>query len=108
MHAVPKELYRILTDSRINTPTELYLDSSMAHGIKDSNDNFGTTFTSKADVYKYIAHRAAIFFQAIRTGIAFPTIDHPTGVGDNVFLDCENSRIQCTTGYSNSCSANHL
>lgn len=78
-------IFNILRDNRINKACEIYEDPTMAHGIKDSDDDFGTGFTNKDDVYKYIAQRTATFFQAVRLGGALL-------LGHNFFYECVNTR----------------
>jgi len=103
-----EKLHTMYADSRINVPSELYEDCSMGHGLDPNphcnipgcyNTDFGTGLTTPLDVYTYIATRAAIFFQAVRTGIA-------PNLGQSVFIDCENTRYGCTTNYSNACANN--
>ena len=67
---------------------ELYIDCRMKHGVADG-DNFGTSATTKEDTWLYIVQRTATFLQAVMNNAT------PVTLGNNLFIECENTRIKC-------------
>lgn len=83
-----------------NKLAEIYVDTTMKHGIMDSNDSFGLPIpATKTQVWNYIAQRVACFFQAIMNG---KTTYGSTGKA--VFVDCVNNRGGCSWTSNNECS----
>ncbi len=87
--------------------SELYLDCQMHHGLQADCDfvndpgcyesEFGTGLNTKAKVYKYIAQRAAVFFQGILSSSLYKRTQ-------KVFIECENKRRKCDYDPANSCT----
>ncbi len=71
--------------------TLLYIDCSMQHGLDDNDDyhsDFGTGVTDREGTYKYIAARAANFFQVVL--YYNDTKNHY--LNSTRFVDCEDYR----------------
>lgn len=118
-------MYKILDHFGIKS--ELYLDCTMGHGLDtkcvscpsnpgggpnyyvDQANNcspcifqsdFGTGLTDPDLVYKYIAQRTAVYFQAVLSGRSQSLINYQ-------FVECQNNRKKCETNIActnNACS----
>lgn len=99
-----EKIYSMLVNK--NIATLLYKDCQMGHGL-DANcsatgcykSEFGTGVTTKEDTYKYIAARAANFFQVV---LQYGPANTYTGV--TKFTECEDKRHLCGRGNTNGCS----
>ncbi|CAN5816811.1 hypothetical protein BH10BAC2_BH10BAC2_26680 [soil metagenome] len=109
-------MYKIL--NHFGVKSELYLDCQMKHGLDvkcvacpsiptgGANyyvnnttqactacvfaSDFGTGFTDPTLVYKYIAQRIAVYFQAVLSGRSQSLINYQ-------FVECQNNRKKCET-----------
>ena len=87
------------TLNSIGTYTEIYLDTTMGHGIEDAdgpafNDDFGTGYKTQAEVYRYIVQRASVFFQSVMQGYAYRNIVKNKHTR---FVECKNNRYSWDT-----------
>ncbi|HRI21776.1 MAG TPA: hypothetical protein PLA68_12520 [Panacibacter sp.] len=99
-----QNIYNWLLPTNLNRYAELYVDCDQKHG-QDANSDFGLSSPSEDDIKKYIAQRAAIFFQKMmRHGIDIGLSTHPP-FDDNhttLFQGCENKR-KCGVAENNTC-----
>jgi hypothetical protein len=115
-------MYKILNHFGIKS--ELYLDCTMGHGLDKKcvtcpgssggganyyvdntnvctaclfQSDFGTGLTDPNLVYKYMAQRIAVYFQAVLSGLSQSLINYQ-------FVECQNNRKKCETNIA--CSNN--
>ncbi len=84
--------------------TELYVDTSMHHGVNDITDNFGLPNVQTVDeIYAYIAQRGMCFFQAVLNKDTHPVFYSALLNQNNnkLFVDCVNTRIKCNLPNTN-------
>ena len=79
-------LYNIMND--LDILTELYVDCTAMHGVV-GGDDFGTSATTKEEIWIYMVERTAVFFQAVMAGKTKATL------GNSLFVECENFRERC-------------
>ncbi len=106
-------MYNILMSSSINRFTQLYTDCNGLHGL-DGDDNvattdYGTNYANDTRVTKYIAQRAAVFFQVIMnyTGLSIHPPAGYTG-GRSYFTDCKNNRKCIDDSDNNTCGSSGI
>lgn len=99
-----QKIYTILKNAGV--ATLLFVDCQMKHGLDGNGSsyasNFGTAAANRADTYKYIAARAANFFQL--TLHYQDAANHYTGT--TAFIECEDKRHLCQTANQNAACSN--
>lgn len=99
----------------LNIPSEIYSDCQMAHGLDCDpsspkcttpfQSDFGTCYKTPDEVTRYIAGRAAVFFQNIISNNA-QTRQNLSTV-HKVFIDCRNDYNACNSSNNdNGCTTN--
>ena len=95
-------LYRIL--KILGVPTEFNMDCQMRHGLDPDGPNFksefGTYFTTQAQVNLYMIRRICCYFQ-LKMNDLLGSLK-----GTDMFVECENFRHYCDTlANNNGCNA---